>query len=120
MPVTPSGPKNFLRFGDASHFLLSFTSWWAITVGMRSPVHGGRTGTAADSRAGHADRSTGWRQSVFPKVAEAASSGLRPRFRPLGGATQAQLDWEADTRAVVTRAKLSVNSPNIPTGPQAN
>ena len=34
MPVTPSGPKNFSRFCEASQWSVSFTSWWAITVGM--------------------------------------------------------------------------------------
>src|SRR5438067_10740145 len=80
MPVTPGGPKNFLRFGDASHFLLSFTSWWAITVGMGSPVRDGRTATAADSRAGDADSSTGRRQTDLTGPARrGASSAVRPR-----------------------------------------
>ena len=32
--MTPSGPKNSWRTLDASQRSLSFTSWYAITVGM--------------------------------------------------------------------------------------
>src|SRR5262249_22089599 len=41
MFVTPSGPNTSSRFGEASQWSVSLTSWCPITVGIPSPlVHG--------------------------------------------------------------------------------
>src|SRR5580765_7883013 len=56
MFVTPSGPKNSSRFGDASQWSVSLTSWYPNTVGITVPLGRGLTPM---TRLSHESRASG-------------------------------------------------------------
>jgi hypothetical protein len=64
MVVTPSGPKTSSRFGDASQWSVSLTSWWAMMVGigvlLRVDVSGPTFGENADRVPASQETSQRW------------------------------------------------------------